>query len=171
MTEGDIQEDLYRVYTRKDKSMRYCIENVYLFLWESDFLTVTKSGYVYEFEIKCTRADFAADKKKIRRHEILENGWYMRKRWIREGTTVTTGFEKKETSHRPNKFFYVVPKDLIKVTEVPEYAGLIYYTQGGKVGELFEVVKPAPVIHRIKLDVEKRLCQKYYYKYINCRTK
>ena len=54
-------------------SVRYNINNLYVFDWESDKLLETKSGYIYEFEIKISRGDFKNDfKHKKDKHIILE---------------------------------------------------------------------------------------------------
>ena len=42
-----------------------------------------------------------------------------------------------------NRFFYVVPTGLIKNTELPKFAGLLYYSKG-----YFEVSKIAPLLHK-----------------------
>jgi len=45
-------------------------------------------------------------------------------------------------------FYYAVPYGLIKIEEVPKYAGLIY-VDGNKV----DVIKKAPRLHNNKLEV------------------
>lgn len=86
--------------------------NSKLFDWESDLISVTKSGFIHEFEIKITRADFKQDAKK-RRATLLCN-------------PEVKGYWGSRVCARPNYFWYVVPKGLITHDEVPEYAGLIY---------------------------------------------
>ena len=44
-------------------SVKYNIDGLYVFDWESDKLLETKSGYIYEFEIKISKADFKNDFK------------------------------------------------------------------------------------------------------------
>ena len=60
----------------------------------------------------------------------------------------------------PNKFFYVVPKGLISIHEVPEYAGLIYVDELGNCTK----IKDGKFLHKDKLDV-KKLFTKMYYSY------
>ena len=55
---------------------------------------------------------------------------------------------------------------MIKKEEVPEYAGL-YYVDGYKV----KLIKKAPVLHSRKVDREKRLSNKLYWKYVNAKEK
>jgi len=59
-----------------------------------------------------------------------------------------------------NRFYFAVPKDLIKVDEIPHYSGLIYVHKYGYV----EIIKKAPLIHKIKHDY-KNVFDKMYYAY------
>lgn len=76
--------------------------NTYLGRFEADIFEITKSGYLYEYEVKISRADFKAEKKKTGKKEKLLSG------------------------ERCNYFSYLVPEGLILPDEVPEYAGLVY---------------------------------------------
>jgi len=58
----------------------------------------------------------------------------------------------------PNKFFYVVPYGLIKPSEVPDYAGLIYVDHDLKITK----VKDGKFLHKDKLDVKKLFTKTYY---------
>lgn len=133
-------------------TIKYHMENLTVFNWESDSLFITRSGYIYECEIKISRGDFKQDFKKQKKHLILEG--------------------KDNTEQSPNYFYYVVPKDLIKVEEVPEYAGLIYvdvtYNFNGKIcGYPITFVKTAPIIHKDKVNLNTlNLIDKFYYNYI-----
>ena len=40
---------------------KYILTNSYVFAWESDFFSVTDSGYIYEVEVKISRSDFKSD--------------------------------------------------------------------------------------------------------------
>jgi len=57
VTEKTIQEQLRRYYDNH----RYVLTNSFVFAWESDFFSVTDSGYIYEIEVKISRGDFKAD--------------------------------------------------------------------------------------------------------------
>lgn len=104
-------------------------ENVKYLLsdWECDVLSLNKSGYLIEFEVKISRPDFLVDAKK-RKFNFYNNG-----------------------THRlmPNRFYYVCPEDLISVDEIPSIAGLMYYNEHG-----LSVVKNAPLLHKLKHDPE-----------------
>lgn len=154
-TERKIQQIL-RAHFMSPNSMKYRIENLNVYSWESDSLSITKSGYVYECEIKISRADFFNDKKKERKHQILE-GTYTPGRW------------EKTYPMRPNYFYYVVPEGLVKPEEIPPYSGLIYITE---VYPYVSIEVPAPKIHGDKADeTALKLQDKFYYNYITWKEK
>lgn len=135
-------------------SVRYLTENLNVFEWESDVLKFTKSGYVYEFEIKISRADFKNDfKNKKKKHTLLED-------------------KNSENSKRPNYFYYVVPKDMIDVEDVPDYAGLLYVFPHSFGTFSFIEVKKEPSLHKNKFDFDNsNLMDKFYYNYIHWKQK
>ena len=100
---------------------------------ECDVISVSKSDYIYEYEIKISRADFKKDFIKEKHNHI-----------INEKFTYT---RKGEILFRVcNYFNYVVPKVLISPDEVPEYAGLIYINEDFT----FETIKKPKLLHKTK---------------------
>lgn len=122
----------------------YEMSNLFVFDWESDYLTITRSGVIYEIEIKISRADFQNDfKHKEDKHMLLES----------------KTLSDMHPNSCPNYFYYAVPDGLIKTEEVPEYAGLIYLNPWG-----VNIVKDAPKINNNKVDIESlKLIDKFYY--------
>lgn len=99
---------------------------------EADVFTINKGRYISEFEVKISRADFKKDSKKVHKHGTL------------------SGVIKNNQFHRsPNRFYYVCPENLIKLEEIPVYAGLIYYKDG-----LLIEIKTAPLLHKEKAPDE-----------------
>jgi hypothetical protein len=147
-------------------SIKYAIPNVFLFRydWESDFIVVRKNGNCLECEIKTNRQDFFRDFKKTMKHQILREGTRPPIPGHYTENPETGEWEEEpqdtdvEVKFRPNQFYYAVPEGLITVDEIPEYAGLIYITERG-----VKTVKRAPFLHREKLELEKKLCNKFYY--------
>lgn len=140
MKADDVTENLSHYYFKQG----ICIPNVYLYAWECDFLRVTKSGYVFEYEVKVSLSDFKADFNKKSKHKRLQDN----------------------SSRKPNRFYYACPNDLIKPDEVPEYAGLIYCSS--KFHPF--VVKKAPMLHKVKEyeynhPIENALIEKFRWKY------
>lgn len=161
LTEARIIKRLHNYYATNS---RYRLSNVYVYDWESDFFLLKASGYAYEFEIKISRSDYIADKKKVEKHAILQTGEYKHQRTKWEYDEKTSKSKRIDfvdilAKSRPNRFFYVVPENLISIEEIPDYAGLIY-VNGWKI----ETVKPAPVLHKEKKDLTAVLCDKFYYK-------
>lgn len=102
-------------------------------LQECDVVSVSSSGYIYEYEIKISRGDFRKDFIK-EKHEYMAEG-------------KSTRMRKGEVQYlSPSYFSFVVPEGLVQPDEVPEYAGLIYMSERGT----FEVVKKAPLLHKEK---------------------
>ncbi len=143
---------------------KYKLANKFIFLWESDFFVLKQNGYSYEFEIKISRSDYFADKKKIEKHSILQTGTYKKTtgKWVFDKESGTRKriemTETKEAKFRPNKIFYVVPENLISIDECPPYAGLMYVKS-----YFIETVKQAPFIHKEKLEYADILCDKFYW--------
>lgn len=153
-TEQSIIGILERKYSNNSK---YYLSNVYIFKhnWESDFFILRQNGYCIEFEIKISRADFFNDKKKINKHLILETG-----------KTMSYNIEEIH-DFRPNKFYYVVPENLIKVEEIPNYAGLIYVNDLNQI----IIVKEAPFLHKNKLNFNNKFVDKFYYYFQDFKQK
>lgn len=138
-SESDIQDRLYIEFNRRRHTL--IVPNVTMFGWESDLVSITAAGYLCEYEIKISRADFRADAKKDRHHLL-------------------TNFEISKRKRGPSFFYYVVPRDLIAAVDVPSYAGLIYSHP------LLQIIKPAPRLHRDKAtDYE----QQWLFRSMTCR--
>jgi len=166
-----IIEALTRNY---EKSAKYLVPNIYAFVHaygETDFLVVNQKGFCYDIEVKISRADYLADFKKEKKHSILANAHYTlpyrygtgkkskRSRFVEEGKPI---FVKT----RPNRFYYAVPTGLVTKQEVPAYAGLLYVDELGDVTK----VKEAKLLHKNKLNIEKLLCRKFYFYWMNAKN-
>ena len=157
-TEDTIQKVL-RYGFLSPNSIKYVMENLTVYKWESDTLLVTKSGYAYEIEIKISRADFKNDfKHKEKKHLFLEG----------KGMKDALGTEYDDR-WRPNYFYYAVPEGLISPDEVPDYAGLIYIHPLSSWPHFrVDNVKVATQLHKTKFDAERLgLMDKFYYNYRN----
>lgn len=105
--------------------------------YEADLAKITKSGIVYEYEIKISKSDFLKDFQKnslsfnkITKHERLKKG-----------------------ELECNYFYFVVTEKLSKEIDVPDYCGLIVYMDNGT----FQTRKLAKILHKRKTysDVKK----------------
>ncbi len=80
--DNKIYETLRRSFTHE-----YVLTNTFIFDWESDYFAVSKSGYIYEIEVKHSKKDFLADFKKVAKHKRLKlayakNAYYIVRRGL-----------------------------------------------------------------------------------------
>lgn len=108
------------------------LPNYYLQGYECDVCLVTKSGMITEYEIKISRGDFFAD---------------FEKRWSRLQPTKHEELQQGKLGR--NYFYFIVPKDLVRLSEIPDHCGLIYYesTLGFP---RFSFAKKAPMLTKEK---------------------
>ena len=184
-TEESMQRQLSRFFAYS--SVKYDIDGLYVFGWESDKLLETRSGYIYEFEIKISRADFKNDFKHKRNKHIVLNSPFTGEKYLPEfwdfyesnkrRFASVEAWEKYCEKHgrtclvanhkKPNYFYYVVPENMITADDVPEYAGLIYVTEDG----WLKTVKKAPLLHKEKYtDEQLGLGEKSYYNMVHWRN-
>jgi len=114
---------------------------------EADVLGITRTGYIYEYEIKVSRSDFKADFNKKHKHLNLHN---------RTALKVYDTYENgKKTGEQttlikiPNRFYFACIEGLIKSEDIPDYAGLIWINKF----KTITVIKNAPLLHRNKANI------------------
>lgn len=181
LTEQKIQKALRKFFSTSN--VRYEMDGLYVFGWESDKLLETRAGMIYEFEIKISRSDYQNDfKHKAKKHIILASAldkptvqqdlfdhYYKDRKAKYPGIKPDDCLKEiagmSERDRRmPNYFYYAVPDGMLQPDEIPPYAGLVYISEDGKI---VGTVK-APQLHNQKYtDVELGLCEKFYY---NMRT-
>lgn len=179
MTEYTIQNALYKRALIHQHSGN--TPNVHLFNWECDFVSITKAGFIHEYEIKLTFPDFKADFKKKEKHQILENGY--RELSEHESNMIFYHGDKynipnltndnKVSGKRPNYFWYICPENLIDENDIPKYAGLIYIFEYKSNSEILytKLIKKAPRLHKEHVTEKQllHLLDSMYYKYWNLR--
>ena len=84
---------------------------------ECDALVITNSNYAVEYEIKISRGDFFADFKK-KKHKSM----------------------RRNDGGKISRFYYVMPKGMVSLDDIPQYAGLIYVDKSLECS----IIKPAP---------------------------
>lgn len=143
-TEAIIQDLLWRHLPPRE----WVVPNVHHFEWESDLLTVLKSGRTEEYEIKCSRSDFLADQKKVEKMEALTTGIITR--------TVYDWQERRhkpvrqEKVRRPNRFTYVTAAGVATAEDIPAFAGWIELRHDGT-SSILRHRKKAPLLHSEKV--------------------
>ncbi len=136
---------------RKSSGYEIILPNFYVGHYEMDVFRRMKSGYVYEYEIKISRSDFKNDFKK---HKSKRVGLYPNHQFEKEYKHECMSIGRGDC----NKFFFVVPENLIQPEEVPEHAGLIWLVERtSSHGTFFDfkTIKNAPFIHKNKNDSKK----------------
>lgn len=188
LTEKKIQRILSGFFSQP----KYNVDGLFVFRWESDKLLWTKAGYIYEFEIKISRADYKNDfKHKAEKHLLLNSKYPKLSDTIERDlfSNLHKHEQKKypcitmeqihsirgypEGTPMPNYFYYAVPEGLLEPDEVPPYAGLVYITTDNsgiykddpdKWYHDIKVMRQAPQLHKTKYtDAELNLGEKFYY--------
>ena len=186
LTEQKIQHVLNKFMA----SPKYKVDGLFVFRWESDKLLWTKAGYIYEFEIKISRADYKNDfKHKAEKHLLLSSKMPKESEAVQQelfdnllqheqkrypGITKEKLHTYPENTKLPNFFYYAVPDGMLEPDEVPPYAGLIYITtkkypkyhrdDPDKWYHDIKIVRKAPQLHKTKYtDAELNLSEKFYY--------
>lgn len=185
------EQKIQRVLSSFIASPKYNVDGLFVFEWESDKLLWTKAGYIYEFEIKISRADYRNDfKHKVEKHVLLNSALpdesteareadlfgnllkEKRKRYPQITTEQARDMMKPIGERMPNYFYYAVPEGLLEPDEVPPYAGLVYITtykgsfenEPDKWRHDYKVIRTAPQLHKTKYtDGELNLGEKFYY--------
>ena len=186
-TEEFMQAKLSNFFARN--SVKYDIDGLYIFDWESDKFIETRSGLIYEFEIKVSKSDFKNDfKHKKDKHIILEGEKKYGEKYLPKyyehleaskayGEYAERSFHKHADDNpyylvgrhkRPNYFYYCTPPGLIEPEDVPEYAGLVQIDKAG----MIRIKKKAPKLHGEKLkDEDLGLGEKFYFNMDSWRRK
>ena len=115
---------------------------------EADVFGINNNGFMYEYEIKRSRADFLSEfKNKDGKHRKLADRissktydvWKKGKRTDEKETFIII----------PNRFYFACEEGLIKPEELPEYAGLVYIDP---TINQFTEKKNAPLLHKLKAN-------------------
>jgi hypothetical protein len=121
------------------------------FHWETDLVAITKAGYVHEYEIKISHADFKNDFKKPKHYSLKD--------------AYNKQIHENRLRRMPNYFWYVAPIKAIPLC-VPEYAGLVEVAYDRYGLRLFMIKKPS-LLHHNKISDEgiKGLMRSLMFKY------
>lgn len=122
---------------------------------EADLFCVRKSGLCDEFEIKTSRSDFLADKRKrVCNHELEFKDFDWKVRGLEFAPNTKYKFQAMLDGDMPtNYFWYVVKKGICEASEIPSFAGFIEVSEKGTL----RIVKSPDKIHGKKLSSEKQL--------------
>ena len=81
MTATQIDEKLRAKFI----SHKYQLSNSYVYNWESDFFSITTTGYSQEIEVKVSLSDFRADFGKVSKHNLLRSAFKGKDKYCCQG--------------------------------------------------------------------------------------
>lgn len=134
--------------------------------WEADLLSMTKSGFVHEFEIKTTRSDWSKEKRII--ENMADDGCKLRR-----AQSLSKQFcYGEDLGISPNYFWLCAPSGVIREDEIPEYAGVIEVYEFRK-KQRIKIMKNAPLLHHGKASDKMMfsMLRSMNYKYWNQKRK
>jgi hypothetical protein len=133
---SDIQKELLRF--ARGTGSDIIIPNYYVGSYEMDVFKLNERGLITEYEIKVSRADLKNDFKKNK-----HNGWSKK-------TEQTNKHVELAAGRLPaNRFFFVVPVDMVDAELMPRHCGVIFYDEGS-----LQIVRPAPLLHKNPVDIK-----------------
>jgi hypothetical protein len=114
---------------------------------EMDVCKLTNTDYIYEYELKVSRSDFLKESKNF--NENKDRQKFMKHKFMQQIYEVKKFKTRSRKTYKiPNKYYFVCPKDLIKLEEILPYQGLIYIDDENN----FEVIREAKFLHKDKVD-------------------
>lgn len=118
--------------------------------WECDVFEVTKAGYFTEYEVKISRGDFFADAQKRLRGTISCRA---------DQPDMPDRIKHQDLAvghpEGPSRFFFVLPRGLVSIDEVPSWAGVIEAEDREYQGRRWVAlrdIRRAPQLHRVKAN-------------------
>ena len=153
------------------KNYKWIGHNLFFFDgFESDLVGVTKSDLLHEIEIKISKSDILNDRKKSRTRRTKLN-----KKWTRIEESKD---EILENGNGPNKFYYLLPRDLYEksIEIIPEFAGvfvadhkILQYSRSKKSKITITKIREAKELHKNKCTDEdvNKIKTSMYWKSVN----
>ena len=122
------------------------------------------SESLIELNYETRRTRFNDDIEKTKMKRFIVNDWQDRLEIVKpswkcrdvHAPVTNIGYHKLSEINIPNQIYYAVPKGLIKLSELPPYAGLI------EISHYAELTKKAPYMHKRKMDLDRILLKKFY---------
>lgn len=161
---ADFKKEKHELFKRIVSGANFYFKNCGSSKWNGSIICRTKKATLerrYNYRIH--------SKEALEQYDYLNQyrDWYLHENYYDVHAPCTNiRFIDLNKINCPHRFYYAVPKDLIKKEEVPEYAGLIYIDKSDAV-----IIKEAPFIHKRTMDLSKILLEKFYWERNELRTK
>lgn len=151
VTEANVQRELF-TWLRSAGHDLIVPNTSMAFGWESDLVSVTSAGYLCDYEIKTSRADWLRELRAADSTQVKERD---RSKWRRHqilcGEHPKPCVDRRGDVHAPSRFWVVAPEGVVHNSELPAYAGLILVRPHERVPMLeLEKARQAPMLHRNK---------------------
>jgi hypothetical protein len=163
MNTKEISNLLVDYLTSLERNRSIILQNFYYKNYEMDVFYVSSNDYITEYEIKISKNDFKKDFKKHKtKHELTRQ----------TGRTLIKEYKHEkiiEGNYNANRFYFVVPENLITIDDIPKQLGLIYFLPN----KTFKLIKKADFIHKEKMSLieYKKIATKLAYRENVCKKK
>jgi len=147
MKTHDLETELSR-YLFTDSTLGICKRFVGAGFSEMDIAKITSTEYIYEYELKISRADFIKEIKNFNENNDRQKYW--KHLMMKEAFNNKKKNYKRKTNSIANKFYFVCPENMIKEDEILDYQGLIYIDNKYD----FKVIKEAKFLHKNKISIK-----------------
>lgn len=151
ITESLVQRELYHWLQGSGHDL--IVPNTSMaFCWESDLVSVTSAGYLCDYEIKVSRADWLRELRtaSAEHRDQSSRDWT---KWMRhQRLSDLSSYDAvnfRGDVHIPSRFWVVAPEGVVADGELPAYAGLLLVTPK-RDRLLIEKHRKAPMLHRHK---------------------
>lgn len=142
--------------------------------WECDVWRLTKAGFVDEYEIKLTVADFKKDFEKTSSGSlVIGTGFPFRitnSEVKRKHDLIAAG-----DSTGPNRFWFIAPSDVLPKVTIPEYAGVMEAFTSNRHPDgraFFRLIRKAPWLHKQKWDGDPvKVRDVFYWRFWNAEVR
>lgn len=119
LTSNELMECLRSMHSKAPIAVANKRDFLNLFT-ESDFVTATLAGQIYEYEIKVSRRDFIKDRLKLRNRI----------------------YAGEVPGRKPNRFWYVTARGIVTAEDIPSFAGWMEWQEGKLVQ-----MRRSPLLH------------------------
>lgn len=148
LTERSIQ---CAIYVKWKSASRLLVPNYTPDSWfECDVFRVTDAKYFIEYEIKLTLVDFKRDTDKKRRGYEMVGRECRRLDERLKHERLTDG-----DPFGPFRFYYVMPDDMIRESDLPQWAGLIWAKRVSPEYVRLKFVRHSPRLHNAKVAADR----------------
>ena len=156
-------KDIQKLLDKKFDSHKYILHNSYVFDWESDFFSMTASGYFIELEIKTNLADYNRDFTKVLKHKAIQKKFNGEKTWIVEDhKNFEIEYIEYKTLVVDGKRQYDEDGNIIKTAET-KIKQLKTWSEEKRIKQIYKEAEVTQLYTAIRIEPPPRIPHKLYY--------